>query len=143
MSPSFRLDPSHYDGGASFFHVGLTLWGSRSVCFKLIGQDSPLEVEMSAGHIYAGCLCCAEHFVQHAENPGPLPTIPGLGKCEVVLLMRSTAFRASRASTASSGPNPKATFAKALEGVVKALQDYDWRLPTMSDCLAAEGELEN
>ncbi len=31
MKPSKRKDPRHFDGGASFVHIGLTIYGRRTV----------------------------------------------------------------------------------------------------------------
>ena len=38
MKAGERPDPPHYDGGASWLHMGLTIWGRRSVRWNLPGE---------------------------------------------------------------------------------------------------------
>jgi hypothetical protein len=66
MAPGNRPDPVHYDGGASFIHAGVTLAGGRLLKFKT--KEGEISFETRPGQIYLGCLCCAEHYVQHSGN---------------------------------------------------------------------------
>ena len=142
MAPSSRQDPTHFDGGASFFHIGLTLYGKRDIHF-LLEEGRELVLPTRPGMIYCGCLCCAEHFVRHSADGGGLEDLlehPELGRVEVVLLARSRIFRKTMASTAKAGPNPKAVFQAALEPLVGCMESLVWQLPSIGDCLAAELE---
>lgn len=136
MLPSDRKDPEHFDGGASFVHLGLTLWGGRSVVVELEEGASPIKITSVPGHVYMGCLCCASHHVQHSSEGGELLNVNGLGGVEVVLLMRSRMFRHTRGTT-MQGPNPKEVFQAALAGLVTTLSNEAWHLPSLAECEAA------
>lgn len=75
MSPTNRHDPVHFDGGASFFHIGITIYGARELVMLPKGaspdEGTPLvKVSSIPGHVYCGSLCSARHFVKHwAEHP--------------------------------------------------------------------------
>jgi len=143
MAQKPRMDAKDFDGGAGFFQVAISLWGSRTLILHQTDDQAPVELKTFGGHIYAGCMCCAEHEVQHGDHqPHVLsPTFGEIGQCQVVLIMRSRVFRASRASTASSGPKPKTCFAKALGAITKSLENGSWKLPTLDQCLEAEAGL--
>jgi hypothetical protein len=138
-----RTDPKHFDGGPSFWHGALTLHGSRTLHFEMKNGTSA-KLEISAGHFYFGTLCSALHFVSHEpENDHEqLWNSAGLGKVRVVLLMRSLAFRHCRASNAANTPNPKQVFEASAAAVSQALASESWRLPSLTDCVAALEGLE-
>ena len=135
MKPTPRADPLHYDGGASFIHVGLTLWGKRKLVLKQTdGED--VTVQTHPGHIYVGCLCAAEHQVLHEEGSSDQDLLQHgtHGPLEVALMLRSRIFRGTRASTAARGPNPKLVWETANDCVQKSLQEGTWALPSLEDC---------
>ncbi len=68
MSPTDRSDPQHYDGGASFIHLGVTLFGSREICFQVRESDDVLRLVTGPGHVYLGSLCSALHHVEHKKQ---------------------------------------------------------------------------
>jgi hypothetical protein len=136
MLPSDRKDPEHFDGGASFVHLGVTLWGTRKVVFELEEGASPMTITSAPGHVYMGCLCCASHHVQHCSESDDLLNVSGLGGVEVVLLLRSLTFRATR-GTCMNGPNPQVVFQAALKSLVAKLASEIWRLPSLAECEAA------
>jgi len=139
MKSNSRCDPVHYDGGASFLHGGLTLFGERALICRYAEdglEESPekeLEVLMKPGHFYMGCLCGPEHYVRHRPSRSLLRT-ESCGDVEVVLLMRSLVFRAARASTQQSGPAPKALWEAVCPAMAECLARTVWVLPPLAAC---------
>jgi hypothetical protein len=71
MLPTGRSDPEHFDGGASFLHIGITLWGRRAIRFKVEEEADGLLLESRPGQVYFGSLCCASHHVEHQKQQDP------------------------------------------------------------------------
>ena len=147
MRSNDRCDPIHYDGGASFMHAGLTLYGERSLkCrhfdrpFAANSEQGPpkeLEFEMRPGHFYLGCLCGPEHYVQHHTSQA-LRGTPGCGDVEIVVLFRSRIFRAARASGQQTGPVPLALWGALAPVMVQCFASLAWLLPSLAACEAVE-----
>ena len=139
MRSNERLDPVHFDGGASFLHLGLTLAGERALLLRHRPQeDSPeeeLRVVMKPGHVYLGGLCGPEHYVQHIPA-GDLHTSSPLGPIEIAVLLRSACFRASRSSTQQAGPLPLALWDAVGPVVAAHVQEHAWLLPSLDECKA-------
>jgi hypothetical protein len=91
--------------------------------------------------VYAGCLCCAEHWVKHSAEGGGADALlqtENVGQVGVVLLCRSRVFRASRGSIAKGGPNPHVAYKAALAGLTQTLREAMWLSPTLASCVALE-----
>ena len=71
MTPTDRDDPEHYDGGASFLHLGVTLWGRRTISFQVKELGGELRLQTAPGHVYFGSLCSALHHVEHKKKQCP------------------------------------------------------------------------
>ena len=126
----------------------MTLYGHRRCVLLREGEGAPPEgvgqavldkhlvVHSRPGTLYFANLCGAEHFVDHeaAQPAADLFQSSQVGACEVVLIMRSRCFRASRASTAKAGPNPHSVFAAASEAVLQAWSQTTWKLPDREAC---------
>ena len=142
MGCSARDDPLHFDGGNSYWHMGITLYGRRTLVLKQPGGPD-LLMPMRAGHVYAGNLCCAEHLVRHDPQLGQdggedLLQVDGLGAVQLVVLVRSRIFRQSMATTAAKGPNPHIVWHPARDAATHATQALSWMLPSLSECQQAE-----
>ena len=126
-----RCDPPHHDGGPSFLHMGLTLWGrDRTLVFhRTSGSD--LRMTANAGHIYFGSICGPEHAVEHSGQEAELLVDERLGGLEIVLLVRSACFQLTRGS---KQPNPKELFSAAVNAVLPLLLSKTWRLPSFGEC---------
>ena len=145
MRSNDRCDPIHYDGGASFMHAGLTLYGERSLKCRHFDrpfaadseQDPPkeLDMQMRPGHFYLGCFCGPEHYVQHRPSRALLGT-PRCGDVEIVVLFRSRVFRAARASGTQTGPNPLTLWAALAPVMVQCFASLAWLLPSLAACEA-------
>jgi len=143
MRSNKRRDPVHFDGGASFLHMGLTLYGVRSLrCRRIVQDDSSggvfeaqdeIDMPMGPGHVYLGCLCGPRHFVVHSPAT-ELFHCSNLGPVEVVVLLRSRVFRAARGSTQQSGPVPVALWQALAPVMAATLAEFDWMLPSVAEC---------
>ena len=144
LRPTEREDPRHFDGGASFVHLGLTLHGTRCLHLKVGDPLDTVSVPCRPGHVYVGNLAAAEHWVQH---PAPAPdtecmATEALGLVQLVLLARSRTFRNSFGGTQSSGPNPRVTFKAVAEAQIEAFREGEWRLPSLDECVCRQLELD-
>lgn len=148
MGCSTRQDPLHFDGGCSYWHMGITLYGKRTLILKQ-PEDDDVLLSMGPGHIYAGNLCSAQHQVRHdapgdSAQPGASAQtlhVEGLGDVQVVVLLRSAVFRKSMASLSANGPNPHTAWHPARYAVNEAVEKLNWWLPSLSDCEAEEVQL--
>ena len=140
MVSNGRRDPVHFDGGASFLHAAVTLFGERALRLrhsKENGTWKEMEVRSAPGHFYMGCLCGPEHYVQHRPSTQLLHTA-NCGDVEVVLLLRSRIFRDSRSSTQASGPTPLVLWNAVAPAVAAALAQTRWVLPPLTVCQEVE-----
>ena len=94
MRSTERLDPKHFDGGASLLHMGLTIFGKRRLD---IWKDDGTSVELDQvpGSVYVANMCAIEHqavhsVCKHDSHSGP----EGF---EIAVMLRSDVFRNSRA----------------------------------------------
>ena len=101
MLPTVRSDPSHYDGGASLVHSGLTLYGRRDLA--LLYPDGKIELcAQTPGQYYTGNLCAIRHEVRHHE-PAGMELLDGH---QVAIMFRTDCFRGNRASKLEGKPTP-------------------------------------
>ena len=113
MLPGARLDPKHIDGGASLLHMGLTIFGSRSLHVWL--NNEPTRVfEQHPGSIYMGNLCAAKHQVEHFDetrkqelfHPTGAGSVSEQSGYLIAIMLRSDVFRWSRARKLEGKPTP-------------------------------------
>ena len=101
MLPTVRSDPSHYDGGASLVHSGLTLYGRRDLA--LLYPDGKIELcAQTPGQYYTGNLCAIRHEVRHHE-PAGMELLDGH---QVAIMFRTDCFRGNRARKLEGKPTP-------------------------------------
>ena len=145
MVSNDRRDPVHFDGGASFLHAGVTLFGERALRLRHSKENGiwkEMEVRSAPGHFYMGCLCGPEHYVQHkTSEPTRLLPTESCGNVEVVLLLRSRIFRDGRSSTQQSGPTPLLLWDALAPAVAAALARTRWVLPPLTVCQGLEETL--
>ena len=153
LSRGARQDPPHWDGGCSYFHMGICLWGQRELILETVqpqvdGQPAQaaesVRLQCAPGHLYAGNLTAPYHSVVHAapvEGEEALHTTV-LGPVNVVLLCRSRCYRNSYGCSGAKGPNPHVTAQAVAEAQRVALNDRRWLLPSLEDCQLAELETD-
>ena len=147
MKPSsFREDPRHSDGGASLVHLGLSLFGNRSLRIWGHGSAQPQQLDWTRGDVYISNPGAFEHQVVHRDVPEkstygdfdkPLPDLldfGGMGPCKVAVQLRCSVFKRNR------GTNPPASpiiAFQAASAVVAWLVEAELRLPSLAECQQA------
>ncbi len=136
MKTGSRPDDKHFDGGASFVHGGLTLYGQRDLVIYCT-DGTNVTVPCHPGHFYIGAMCAAEHQVLHSSVAvdSDLVRTEAHGGLQIVVLFRSRVFRASRGTSMATGPNPLEMYAKVLDQLNESLSRVHWELPSLADCL--------
>ena len=168
MKSGDREDPIHFDGGASFFHAGITIRGKRTLFCRHGGPaskkkkgrrtDQPstvaetskgspvrepeMQVLADAGHVYIGCLCGPEHYVQHHPVAEHDLYPSRLGPVEITVLLRSRVFRQARGSTQAQGPVPLLLWQALAPVVSEVLKEQLWMLPDLAACQAELAKLK-
>ena len=103
-----RTDPEHYDGGASQFHMGVTLHGCRNLHFICLGES----LYQRPGDVYIGNMCAVKHEVRHLHPRDAEPLYKHEDHCGegegalVTCMVRSDMFAASYARQLSKPPSP-------------------------------------
>jgi hypothetical protein len=167
MKSGDREDPVHFDGGASFLHAGITIRGKRTLFCRHGGPaskkkkgrtDQPstvaetskgslvrqpeMQVLADAGHVYIGCLCGPEHYVQHHPVAEHDLYPSRLGPVEITVLLRSRVFRQARGSTQAQGPVPLVLWQTLAPVVSEVLTEQCWMLPDLAACKAELAKLK-
>ena len=104
MKASPRLDPEHFDGGASLLHAGLTIWGRRRMEYQLEGNIDWHGLEMEAGSFYVGNLSSVLHRVVHGEVSRAEGIITREADWIIAVMLHSDASRHARARMQSKPP---------------------------------------
>ena len=146
MRAGERYDPKHYDGGASLLHMGLSVWGRRTLnCFF---QDETVSIEQSPGSIYIGNLVTVEHQVKHyaAAEAAPLYQPEGRLKKDskgllVTVMFRSDVFRHARSRQMKLPPSPADVFQVVNAIVAEQLANFPLRVPRWEE-VVARGKVE-
>ena len=133
MQPTVRSDPSHYDGGASLVHSGLTLYGRRDLA--LLYPDGKIEVRaQTPGQYYTGNLCAIRHEVRHRKPVGQ----ELLNGHEIAIMFRTDCFRGNRARKLVGKLTPIHIYDAVNEVVARALAREPFYLPTYAEVMAEE-----
>ena len=162
MKSGEREDPVHYDGGASFLHAGITLRGKRTLFCRHGApvsnkqKDSPgrtdarakssaakavrwseLPVIASPGHVYIGCLCGPEHYVQH-QQVAEQELFPSRWDRSRSQSCCGAGFSDTLAEARRHRPVPKKLWDALAPVVATVIEEETWKLP---DLVACEAEL--
>ena len=138
MRPGTRLDPRHFDGGASILHMGLTVWGQR--CLHCFFEDGKVGYKQSAGSVYIGNLVAVEHEVKHynAAAAGPLYHPEGCLEKDskgllVTVMFRCDVFRHCMARQLKHPPAPADVYGIVNDVLARQLAEYPLRLPSWAE----------
>ena len=134
----FWSEPEHLDGGASVMHMGVTLYGRRTlVCKQCFGLPDVTVVNVP-GTVYVGQLTGPQHQVTHnAASVGDLLEMPGLGRCGVNVMARTALFAHNRARMRNTTPSPQPVFSALTRCFRESFAASAFRLPTLAECQAA------
>ena len=129
-------EPEHQDGGASVFHIGLTLYGRRTLVCRQ-GLDLPdVSVPNVPGTVYMGQLTGPLHEVRHQMAlESELLEVPGLGRLACTVMLRTSLFAHFRGRLRNTTPSPQACF-EALARCFREGNCAEFRLPTLAECQA-------
>ena len=133
----FWAEPEHQDGGASIMHLGLTLYGRRTLACRQGFGLPDIFVRNAPGTVYVGQLTGPHHQVTHeAAEAGDLLEVPGLGHCGVNVMARTALFSFDRARMRKTSPSPAPVFAALTRCFREAFAASALRLPTLAECQA-------
>ena len=143
MFTDSRRDELHFDGGASFFHMGLTLYGRRRLDVTLNDPDVHPSFIFTPGNVYAGNLCAAEHVVVHEDDHDRSEGFDVNGRSlKMTAMLRTSLFGDGRARGNKNPPSPKEVYERANPVVAQHLKDHCLKLPSLEACLAAEKAID-
>jgi len=130
-------EPRHQDGGASVLHLGVTLYGRRVLTCSQ-GFDLPdVRILNAPGTVYLGSLTGPTHQVTHQEAAEvDMLDVPGLGRCSVTLMARTSLFAYDRARLRGSTPSPYPFFAALARSFREAIAQQPLVLPSLAECQA-------
>ena len=116
MKPGERDDGWHTDGGTSLLHASVTLFGTRELQVRALGQDGQDRVVTLAqrpGSFYVGNMCALEHNVHHtndssrcfeiASASAATARMPGI---QIAVLLTTDVFRRNQARKRNATPGP-------------------------------------
>ena len=136
----------HHDGAASLLHLGLTLFGRRTVTFRQeevsdhtteketpqVGDDVAMPCE--PGHIYLGGVTGARHQVRHqAYTHGDMWSESGFGPCSVAVMFRCTVWP-NRGRNKFNTPSPAPVWHILTSSCKALLAKGILRGPTLQEC---------
>ena len=131
----FGVAPEHQDGVASIMHLGVTLYGRRTlVCRQGFGQPD-VFVRNVPGTVYVGQLTGPHHQVTHeAAEAINLLEVPGLGRCGLNVVARTALFGFDRARMRKTPPSPAPVFAALTRCFREVFAASPLRLPSLKEC---------
>ena len=139
MENGEREDGWHTDGGASLLHVGLTIYGSRTLHLFAPGKGR-IAFHQQPGSFYFCNLCAVEHNVAHTKtSTGTFgPDHPSAEQVQIAIMLRTDVFRAARARKIDSTPGPVELYHVVNDVVAQNLADALFCLPDLEAVLAEE-----
>ena len=138
MRAKQRVDPEHFDGGASLIHAGLTLWGKRTLEFQTADGEWSGEIDQEPGSFYVGNMCAVNHRVRHLPEDLAEPLFRGHGGAGVHLtvMLRTDVFKHKWARRGKHKPRPEDVFDAVNDIVARKLAREPWILPRIAECMA-------
>ncbi len=137
MEPGARMDPKHFDGGASLLHIGITVFGARMVhCWFRDTKESQV-FKQHPGCVYMGNVCPVEHQVEHHDEAWPqilydAGDAPGL---LIALMLRTDVFRYARSRKLVGRPSPVDMYERVNNIVAEHLATEAFFIPDFATVL--------
>ena len=138
MRPGQRLDPKHFDGGASLLHMAISVFGSRLVHCWFQEADAHEVFRQDAGDIYIGNMVAVEHQVEHLEvsqQSTLYREADGSDEFVVAVMFRSDIFRWARSRKLKGKPVPVGMYDKVNEIVAQHLASEPFVIPDFASVL--------
>jgi hypothetical protein len=121
----------HQDGGASVIHMGVTIYGERTMTCQQ-PKLANIVVRNQPGTVYLGGLTGPWHGVEH--TPSPRDQLLE-GDKSVSIMMRTTLFPFTQSRQRGTTPHPVEFFRSISESFVASFAECSWRLPTLAECI--------
>ena len=142
MRGGTRTDPEHYDGGASIFAGGLTIFGRRRVDYCLDDKWEPSE--QKPGDFYMGSLCSPLHRVAHSEEEDRAEDLFWDGSeakegLKIVIIFRSDHFAANRGRAWRSKPSPTVVYDIVNHALNASFLADSWEMPSFAEVVQELG----
>ena len=137
MRTGQREDPKHCDGGASLVHMGLSLFGGRTLRWWEKDAEAAHEAPQRPGYFYVSNPGAFEHQVVHYGTPveeGGLIEFGDMGPCKLALQLRCSVFGLNRGTKPPA--KPMIAFKAASSVVASWLRETNFAMPTAEDCEA-------
>jgi hypothetical protein len=127
----FWEEERHQDGGGSILHMGLTVFGCRTVVCERPEQEH-IDLRCFPGKVYMGNLTGPWHQVKHTRaRPADLWE----GEFSVTVMCRCALFAANRARQRNTTPNPPEFFRQLAASFTKSLVTIEFKLPSLKEVL--------
>jgi hypothetical protein len=120
----------HQDGGASVIHMGVTLYGERTMTCEQ-PELANIVVRNQPGTVYMGGLTGPVHGVVHTPSP---PDELLEGDKSVSIMMRTTLFPHTQSRQRGTTPHPVGFFRCISESFAASFAKGSWRLPSLAAC---------
>ena len=123
-------------------HMGLSLFGERSLRYWEFNCNEPREIQQQPGNLYISNPGAFEHQVVHRDEPQPGRPIPDLlhfgdmGPCKVAVQFRSNVFSKHRGTKPPA--KPMVAFKAASAVVARWLVETTFVQPAVADCIEHE-----
>jgi hypothetical protein len=142
MKPGERTDWYHIDGAASFLHLGLGLFGNRTLKHWEKEREAAHEVTEGPGSVYISMPAVYDHQVEHRDSPvdpAALMDFGDMGPCKVAIQLRCDLFPLHRARTKT----PKIASDMIAAVVQPWLSQTSRMLPGLDQCMCGMQKQSN
>jgi hypothetical protein len=121
----------HQDGGASVIHMGVTIYGERTMNCQQ-PELANIVVRNQPGTVYLGGLTGPVHGVVHTPSP---PDQLLQGNQSVSIMCRTTLFPHTQSRQRGTTPHPVEFFRSISASFAASFKKRSWRLPTLAECI--------
>ena len=136
------MEPHHADGSTSILHLGIGTAGRRDLVCDQVSAAPQVVLKNVPGTVYLGQLTGPEHQVFHQPCPDDeLIDATGFGPTSCTLMCRTALFPHDRSRRMNGFVHTPELFTVLQQAFAAGLRQNDFRLPTLAECLEAEGQL--
>lgn len=151
------LEDAHVDGGAGVLHMGMTLFGNRSLRAWNSSQKPPrmsgsqprvpevvgkvLDLPQVPGTVFLSNSASFRHQVQHGPSEN-LTTFGALTDMSVSIMVRSCLFPHARSRCAAGVPSPRPVFQGIAEVIAQWMSQETLVFPDLSEVMQATPEMK-
>ena len=139
---SLLVERHHFDGSPSIFHLGLGTAGRRDLVCDQAAAEPQVVLKNVPGTVYLGQLTGPKHQVFHQPCPDDeLIDATGFGPTSCTLMCRTALFPHTQSRRMNGWVHTPELFAVMQQAFTAGLRQNAFRLPTLAECIEAEGKL--